>query len=120
MTQVSQMGFVRYFGAALQAGARERRVIATDIANADTPGYKAQGVNFDKALQARLQGANPTPTQYVRGLPTGLDGNDVSLDYESTQAAANATRLRESLTFLKNDTASLITALRPQGNGQGG
>lgn len=117
---MSQIGSIGYFGDALQVCAREREVIAADIANADTPGYKARGMDFAAALQARLQGADAPPTQFVRGLPTALDGNDVSLDYESTQAAANATRLRESLGFLKADTGMLITALRPQGSGQGG
>lgn len=109
-----------FFGNALEVSSRMRQLSASNIANADTPGYKARGIDFNKALDARLNNGSPVPAQYVRGLPTGLDGNDVSLDYESVQAASNAQRMRESLAFLKSDTQSLITALRPQGNHQGG
>ncbi|MGN8158769.1 flagellar basal body rod protein FlgB [Salinisphaera sp. RV14] len=104
---------INYFGAALQASARVQRLTASNIANADTPGYKARGVDFKKALAARLQHDSPPAAQYERGLPTGLDGNDVSADHESLVAAANATRMRESLTFLNGSTQSMITALRP-------
>lgn len=115
-----QLNALNYFGEALQVGARIARLTAANIANADTPGYKARSIDFSHALEASLQGGAPMKAQYVRGLPMGLDGNDVSLGYEAMQAAANATRLRESLAFLKGDTQSLITALRPQANGQGG
>lgn len=104
---------INYFGAALQASARVQQLTASNIANADTPGYKARGVDFKKALDARLQKDSPPATQYERNLPTGLDGNDVSLDHESVVAASNATRMRESLTFLHGSTQSMLTALRP-------
>lgn len=111
---------LNFFAKALEVSGKTGRVIASDIANADTAGFKARGVNFDETLQASLQGQQDPGAEYVRGLPTGLDGNDVSLDFEGTRAAANAARERESLTFLKGTTQSLITALRPQGPGNGG
>ncbi|HYW76216.1 MAG TPA: flagellar basal body protein [Gammaproteobacteria bacterium] len=111
---------LNYYGQALEVGARVANLTAANIANADTPGYKARGLDFKRALDARLQTHDPVRAQYVRGLPVGLDGNNVSLGYEAMQAASNAARMRESLAFLKGDTQSLITALRPQANGQGG
>lgn len=111
---------INFYGDALQVGARAQKLTSANIANADTPGYKARGLSFDQALQARLQANTPAAAKYVRGLPMGLDGNDVSLDYESVQSASNAERMRESLNFLKGDTQSLITALRPQGHSSGG
>lgn len=111
---------LNFFSKALEVSGRVSRVIASDIANADTPGFKAKGVNFDQALQARLDNQPVQQAKFVRGLPTGLDGNDVSLDYEATQSVSNAARERESLTFIKGTTQSLITALRPQGPGNGG
>lgn len=117
-----QLDSINFYGDALVVCGRVARLIAANIANADTPGYKARGIDFNQALAAQLQDtAGAMPARYERGLPVGLDGNDVSLDYESVQAAANATRLRESLAFLNSDTQSLITALRPQASGtQGG
>lgn len=104
-----------FFGAALETGARAEQLVAANIANADTPGYKSRAVDFDQALAARLEGATPVAAQYVRGLPTGLDGNDVSLDYESVQSAANSQRMRASLAFAQRDVETVLTALQPQG-----
>lgn len=117
-----QLTSVNFYGDALVVCGRVARIIAANIANADTPGYKARGIDFSKALAAQLNGTGgEIAAQYERGLPVGLDGNNVSLEHEGVHAAANATRLRESLAFLKSDTQSLITALRPQGGGsQGG
>lgn len=107
---------LNFFGDALVTGARVAKQVAANIANADTPGYKARGLDFEQALEARLHGDGPVSAQYERGLPTGLDGNDVSLDYESVQSAANSQRMRESLTFMTHDVESLLTALQPQGS----
>jgi flagellar basal-body rod protein FlgB len=120
-TFMPHLNFLSFYGSALQVGARTARLHSMNIANADTPGYQARGIDFAEALNARLDGETAaTPAQYVRGLPIGLDGNNVSLDYESVQASANAARQRESLACLKRDTEMLITALQPQSNGQGG
>lgn len=104
---------IDYFSAALQASARIQRLTASNIANADTPGYKARGVDFRAALAARQHHEAPVPLQYERNLPVGLDGNNVSVEHESLEAASNARRMRESLTFLNGSTQSLITALQP-------
>lgn len=120
MTQALHLGSLNFFGAALHTSARVAKLNAADIANVDTPHYKARGLDFDKALTARLQGQPAVAAQYVRGLPTDLDGNDVSSDYESLQSAANSQRTRESLTFLTEDVQNLLTALNPQGNTSNG
>lgn len=111
---------INYFGAALQAAGRVQRLTASNIANADTPGYKARGVDFKKALAAHLHHDQQPTTKYERNLPTGLDGNDVSLTHESVEAAANATRMRESLAFLHGSTQTMLTALRPNKGGNTG
>ncbi|HEX7326807.1 MAG TPA: hypothetical protein VF292_15875 [Rhodanobacteraceae bacterium] len=109
-----------FYGAALQTGARVARLVAANVANSDTPNYKARGIDFDQALAARINGDAPASAQYVRGLPTGLDGNDVSLSYESLQSVENSQRIRASLAFVSHDVASLITALQPQGPSNAG
>ena len=45
--------------AALNLRAQRQQIIASNIANADTPNYKARDIDFSNALQAALQGANP-------------------------------------------------------------
>lgn len=109
-----------FFSSALLTSARAARVTAADLANSDTPGYDARGLDFDAALTARLSGKAPVDEEYVRGLAMNLDGNDVSLPYEGVQSAADGQRLRESLAFLQMNAQSLLTALNPQGNTAGG
>ncbi|HYW93831.1 MAG TPA: flagellar basal body protein [Gammaproteobacteria bacterium] len=110
--------FLRYYGEALVLDAERARLVASNIANSDTPGYKARDIDFRNALQARLQDpARPPRVEYRQGLPVGLDGNDVSLPYESVAAARNARRTAATLKFLDQSTQGLIQALRPQSNG---
>lgn len=111
---------INFFGSALEVSARVARLTAANIANADTPGYKARGIDFKSALSAKLNQEAAPAAQYERGLPTGLDNNNVSLDHESINAASNAERMRESLAFLNGSTQSLLTALRPNKGSSGG
>jgi flagellar basal-body rod protein FlgB len=77
--------------------ASARQVATTgNLANYDTPGYKAKEVTFDQALGQKLLPMNATykthlaaphspngvPVQEVRGLPERRDGNNVQLDRE--------------------------------------
>lgn len=115
-----QLTSLNFYAAALRTGARVSRLIAGNIANSDTPNFKARGIDFDQALAARIGGDEPASAQYERGFPTGLDGNDVSLSYESLQSVQNSQRIRASVAFVSHDVADLITALQPQGSSNAG
>ena len=64
-------------------------VIASNIANANTPGYKA----FDLVLEEKMHGTQPVDrTRLVRSSnPAGLDGNNVSMDQEIGKLLENRT-----------------------------
>lgn len=101
-------------------GLREmrQRLIASNIANADTPGYKAQDIDFSTNLKAAEAGSSAAPApQYVRAFPMRLDGNDVSLTAQKVEALSNADGIEQEVTFLHQSTTDLITALRPNPNG---
>jgi flagellar basal-body rod protein FlgB len=123
----------RVFGVhaeALQLRARRSEVLASNLANADTPDYKAQDLDFSAALnQAQDQRrvtlattrAGHTATQgggdgaYVRyRIPnqSSLDGNTVDTQVEQTKFAENAVRYRASLQFLSGKISSLMTAIK--------
>lgn len=120
-----EIGFLNFYGGVLGAAQDRASLIANNIANADTPGYKATDIDFPSAVAALM--SNPDGTQgdasaqvtpqYRQGV-VGLDGNDVSLDSERVEAAANAGTMGAASTFLHQSTADLVTALRPnpQGN----
>jgi flagellar basal-body rod protein FlgB len=73
--------------AALNGLAERQRVIATNTANIETPGYLAKRVSFENALASALQnGGNPagvTATEQASLEPTRMDGNNVNLDRET-------------------------------------
>ena len=78
-----------------------QKVVASNIANADTPGYKTQDVDFQSALQAAGSGSLAAPTE-VAGLRVKNDGNNVNLDRESRLLAENAMRFSFASNLLKS------------------
>jgi flagellar basal-body rod protein FlgB len=84
-----------------------QKVVASNIANADTPGYKTKDLDFQSQFQAAMEGADPGPGE-VAGLNTKSDGNNVNLDREARLLAENALRfnlasslMREQLHLVK-------------------
>src|SRR5262245_33250722 len=78
-----------------------QRVSAANIANADTPGYRARDVDFQAALGSRLASSRPVVRE-VDGLPVRNDGNNVSLDREARQLAENALRFNIAANLLRS------------------
>ncbi|HTJ88567.1 MAG TPA: flagellar basal body protein [Acidocella sp.] len=109
-----QIGFLNLYGGILNVRQERTSLIADNIANADTPGYKAMDVPFQQALSAQLgDTASSSVPLYRTDGTVGLDGNDVDLDGERVEAAENADQTEAATTFLHQATADLITALRP-------
>ena len=112
-----QVGFINFYGAVLNVQQERAGLIANNIANADTPNYKAVDVPFSAALAAELgspgASAAMAAPQYRADATVGLNGNDVSLDSERVDAAANAAAMAGSTIFLHQSTSDLMTALRP-------
>ena len=76
---------------ALDGLATRQTVIADNIANVDTPGFRATSVDFESSLAAALQrGAmsvnGVAPTERPSNAPVGEDGNNVDLRQESLSA----------------------------------
>ena len=101
----------RYFGVsakALELRAERLEILASNIANAATPGYKARDLDFAAALTA----SNPSAAiKYRVPMAASLDGNTVELATEQTQFAENAVQYRSTLAFLTGRIGTLITAL---------
>ena len=70
---------------ALDAVVTQQQVIANNIANQDTPGYQANQVSFQSSLARALQqGGAAAVTVTPERLPSGTNGNNVSLSTEMT------------------------------------
>ena len=113
-----QVSFLDLYGGILNVRQERSELIANNIANADTPNYRAVDVSFDSALASQLgdPGGSMDP-QYRTDSVVGLNGNDVSLDTERVEAAANGEAMEASTTFLHQSTTDLVTALRPNPSG---
>ncbi len=104
-------------GAALEVRSQRMGVLASNIANAATPGYKATDVDFGRALQARLAGADGEAaiggaTLYRRPVMSSLDGNTVEMATEQAAFAENAVGYSATLGFLKGRVETVTRAIR--------
>lgn len=113
---------------ALQLRARRGEMLASNLANADTPNYKARDLDFRNVLSAaradtalatthaghlRMQGeAGGAQTMYRVPGQSSLDGNTVDTQIEQAKFAENAVRYRTTLRFLGGRISGLMTAIK--------
>lgn len=106
-------------GKALELLSQRQRVLAGNIANADTPGYKARDIDFASALaQARAQPASvpaaQAPLLFRQADQPGIDGNTVDLDRERANFADNAMRYEATLRFINSNVKTMLSAITGQ------
>lgn len=105
-------------GKALALRSQRLTLLASNIANASTPGYKAQDIDFDKALkdatkdQGTVAGALEKAMGYRVPLQPSADGNTVEMSTEQTLFAENAVKYRTTLSFLEGRLNTITRALR--------
>jgi flagellar basal-body rod protein FlgB len=100
---------------------QRQKLVASNIANADTPGYQTRDFDFESQLRAALQspeGATPqAPTALpVSGLRVKNDGNNVDLDREARLLAENALRFNIATNLLRSELKDLHTAIQGGGS----
>ena len=99
--------------AALSVRQQRMHILASNIANAATPNYKARDIDFADALRSAESGAPAdTAMRYRVPLQPSLDGNTVELATEQTAFAQNALAYRSSLAFLQGRIDTLQRAMR--------
>ena len=118
----------------LRLRAQRTEVLASNIANADTPGYKAKDIDFQAALKSSMGGRGEEHTQLKRTnfnhmggvadnaldgwikyrIPhqPALDGNTVESHVEQAAFAKNAVEYQATLQFLGGKSKSLIHAIK--------
>ena len=99
---------------ALDALSARQRAIANNVANLQTPGYRAQRVQFESALKAAVaSGSGAARATTSRSLePTRLDGNNVNLDTEVISNIDTGLRYTLATQAVNGEFAALRTAMR--------
>lgn len=104
-------------GTALSLRSQRLAMLASNIANAATPGYKARDLDFGAAMEAAssgmdASGAAESATRYRVPVMPSLDGNTVELSTEQTLFAENAIQYRATLSFLEGRINTIRRALK--------
>ncbi len=126
---------LRFHQTALNLRAERQELIAGNMANADTPNYKARDIDFGSALSGALlgragkpialsttvaghinaNGTNPYPQQMYRTeTQSSVDGNTVNMDTERAAFAENSVHYEASISFIN----SLLRTMQQAVSGQ--
>ncbi len=119
---------------AMMLRSQRAEVLAANLANADTPGYKARDVDFSQIfataqggqtlapvhlklgsaghISSHQRGAGSLPLHYRNPMQPSLDGNTVETQVEQAAFTQNALRYQASLRFAEGRAGSLLTAIR--------
>jgi len=127
---------LRFYQTAIGLRQQRQEVLAANIANADTPNFKARDFDFTSALKQAMgegnmrlpntqltltstrhipaKAAPPDPAEllYRQPLQPSLDGNTVDMDVERVQFADNTLRYQTDLTVISARIKSLMSALQ--------
>lgn len=125
---------------ALRVRGQRQELIAANIANADTPNFKARDIDFKSAMQSAVAGMSKevfntakTSAQHLDGMPSkgasngtageplfrpiiqgSVDGNTVDMDVERNQFADNGIRYEASLTLINSQLKQMLAAIQGQ------
>ena len=88
-----------------------QKLAAANIANVDTPGYKAQDIDFQAEFMSLVKGQQPLTVE-AQGLPVKPDGNNVDLDHEARMLAENAMRFNVASTLLRANLKTVQEAIQ--------
>jgi flagellar basal-body rod protein FlgB len=110
---------LRFQTEALKLRSQRQELLAANIANADTPQYKAADIDFAQALadatgasgEARSPAGAPTVLYRVPA-QSSLDGNTVEMDVERAQFADNTVRYEAALRVLNAQIKAMLAALQ--------
>ncbi len=123
---------MRFHELALSIRGQRQQILASNIANADTPNYKARDIDFNTALAAAMNqdasyaqmqkththhlsptgsvfGTAPSYRPVVQG---SVDGNTVDMDVERNAFAENALRYEASLTMMGMQIKSILSVIQ--------
>ena len=120
--------YLNFHAQALSLRSRRNEVLASNIANAATPNFKARDLDFDAEIRRHI-GVGPLRTTDDQHLPTrvnpvrdrmlyrdpinpSMDGNTVEMAVEQMEFSENVIRYQTTLSFLNKRINGLMSAIR--------
>jgi flagellar basal-body rod protein FlgB len=91
-----------------------QKVVASNIANADTPGYQTKDIDFSSELQSQMSDSKPNVIE-VSGLKNKNDGNNVDMDREARLLAENTLRFSVASSLAHSEISTIRTAIEEGG-----
>jgi flagellar basal-body rod protein FlgB len=88
-----------------------QKLVASNIANVDTPGYKTQDIDFQFEFVSLAQDAHPNVIE-APGLVVKNDGNNVSMDREARLLSENALRFNLASNLMKSQLKMINNAIQ--------
>jgi flagellar basal-body rod protein FlgB len=105
----------------LDLATSEAKLTAANMANIDTPGYRAVGMDFEAEMREAMTGveqgraARPVRLKAVDGLVSRPDGNNVSMDREGLNLAEAQLRFKTGVALLHLEYQRLLDAIHADG-----
>ena len=113
---------------ALNLRGKRNKILASNIANAATPHFKARDIDFDVEMRkkekigdilvnhdkhfALLSGVRPNDVMFRQPLNPSLDGNTVEMAVEQMEFSENVIRYQTTLQFLTKKISGLMSAIK--------
>ena len=117
-----------FYGSSLQLRGERNNIIASNIANAATPNYKARDISFEDEINKASNNGSLKSTHnnhidynsgnsfneasYREPLVIALDGNTVELAVEQMQFSENTMRYQTTVNFLNGKIQKIMSAIR--------
>jgi flagellar basal-body rod protein FlgB len=101
----------------LDLASQQTRLTAQNMANIDTPGYRAVGMDFEAEMRKAIggakagTGAQPAHVRLEDGLVARPDGNNVSMDRESLNLAEAQLKFRTGVALLRQQYQMTMDAI---------
>ena len=96
----------------LDLASMQAKLTAANVANVDTPGYKAAGMDFEGEMRAAIAGSSgPVHVGLEDGLVARPDGNNVSMDRESLNLAEAQLKFKTGVAVLRQQYQMLMDAI---------
>jgi flagellar basal-body rod protein FlgB len=104
----------------LDLATSQAKLTAANMANIDTPGYRAVGMDFEAEMREAMDGvergraARPVRVKAVDGLIARPDGNNVSMDRESLNLAEAQLRFKTGVALLRQEYQRILDAIHAE------